>query len=434
MIKSTDVAKINRIDVHSHIKGLGLTKDGEAKETSEGMVGQLNARRAMGILRHIVLQKKIAGRAVLLAGPPGTGKTALAIGLANSLGKETPFVSLSASEIYSLEMSKTEALTQAFRKAIGVRITEETDIITGEVVEVILDKSANSENTFRIGKLTLKTTDMESIYDCGQKMVDALVKQKIESGDVISIDKSSGKITRLGRSFSRSQDYDATGANFRLVNCPSGDLQMRKEVTHVVSLHEIDVINSRSQGFLALFAGDTGEIDAQVREQIDLKVGAWVEEGKACVLPGVLFVDEAHMMDLECCSFINRALEGELAPVLVLATNRGISALRGTREQAPHGLPADLLDRLLVVPTFEHGASDLKRILRSRCDEEGVMVVEEALELLVKVGGEASPRYAMSLIAASATLSELRGGKEVTTDDVSRAYSLFLDSKRSSSE
>ena len=39
-----------------------------------------------------------------------------------------------------------------------------------------------------------------------------------------------------------------------------------------VSLHEIDVINSRQQGFLALFAGDTGEIKGEVREQIDLKL------------------------------------------------------------------------------------------------------------------------------------------------------------------
>ena len=41
----------------------------------------------------------------------------------------------------------------------------------------------------------------------------------------------------------------------RFVQCPEGELQKRKEVVHTVSLHEIDVINSRSQGFLALFAG-----------------------------------------------------------------------------------------------------------------------------------------------------------------------------------
>ena len=45
----------------------------------------------------------------------------------------------------------------------------------------------------------------------------------------------------------------------------AGELQKRKEVVHTVSLHEIDVINSRAQGFLALFAGDTGEIKPEVR-------------------------------------------------------------------------------------------------------------------------------------------------------------------------
>lgn len=44
----------------------------------------------------------------------------------------------------------------------------------------------------------------------------------------------------------------------KFVQCPEGELQKRKEVVHTVSLHEIDVINSRSQGFLALFSGDTG--------------------------------------------------------------------------------------------------------------------------------------------------------------------------------
>jgi DNA helicase TIP49 (TBP-interacting protein) len=69
-------------------------------------------------------------------------------------------------------------------------------------------------------------------------------------------------ITKLGRSFSRSRDYDAMGATTRFVQCPDGELQKCKEVIHTVTLHEIDVINSRQQGFLALFAEDTGEIKA----------------------------------------------------------------------------------------------------------------------------------------------------------------------------
>jgi RuvB-like protein 2 len=38
------------------------------------------------------------------------------MGLAQSLGENTPFNMISGSEVYSLEMSKTEALTQAFRR------------------------------------------------------------------------------------------------------------------------------------------------------------------------------------------------------------------------------------------------------------------------------------------------------------------------------
>lgn len=51
-----------------------------------------------------------------------------------------------------------------------------------------------------------------------------------------------------------------------------------------------------AQGFLALFSGDTGEIRAEVREQIDMKVAEWREEGKAEIVPGVLFIDEVRAL------------------------------------------------------------------------------------------------------------------------------------------
>ena len=113
---------------------------------------------------------------------------------------------------------------------------------------------------------------METVYDIGAKMIEQLQREKIVPGDVITIDRASSKISKLGRSFTRASDYDAMGAQTRFVQCPEGELEKRKEVVHTVTLHEIDVINSRAQGFLALFAGDTGEIKAEVREQIDQKV------------------------------------------------------------------------------------------------------------------------------------------------------------------
>merc|ERR1712224_791440 len=212
----------------------------------------------------------------------------------------------------------------------------------------------------QVGTLTMKTTDMETIYDLGSKMIDGLTKEKVSAGDVITIDKATGKISLLGRSFSRSRDYDAMGPQTRFVQCPEGELQKRKEVVHTVNLHEIDVINSRQQGFLALFAGDTGEIKSEVREQIDTKVAEWREEGKADIVPGGLFIDEVHMLDIECFSFLNRALEMKSSPIVIMATNRGITNIRGTNYKGPHGLPLDLLDRSLIVTTVPYSAKEIE--------------------------------------------------------------------------
>ncbi|CAH1786220.1 unnamed protein product [Owenia fusiformis] len=425
-----EVTRIERIGAHSHIRGLGLDDALDARNVSQGMVGQVTARRAAGIILEMIKDGKIAGRACLIAGQPGTGKTAIAMGMAQALGQDTPFTAMAGSEIFSLEMSKTEALTQAFRKSIGVRIKEETEIIEGEVVEIQIDRPAAGTGA-KVGKLTLKTTEMETIYDLGQKMIESLTKEKVQAGDIITIDKATGKITRLGRSFTRARDYDAMGPQTKFVQCPEGELQKRKEVVHTVSLHEIDVINSRTQGFLALFSGDTGEIKSEVREQINAKVAEWREEGKAEIVPGVLFIDEVHMLDIECFSYLNRALETDMAPVLIMATNRGITRIRGTNYQSPHGIPIDLLDRLLIIATTPYEEKEVKQILKIRCEEEDVEMSDDALTVLTRIGMETSLRYSIQIITSANLVCRKRKGAEVNVDDIKRVYALFLDESRS---
>ena len=430
MAEVKDLTRIERIGAHSHIRGLGLDDALEPRASSQGMVGQAGARKAAGVVLRMIQEGNMSGRAVLIAGPPGTGKTAIAMGIAQALGEDTPFTTIAGSEIFSLEMSKTEALTQAFRRSIGVRIMEETEIIEGEVVELEIDRPAGGGGE-ATAKLTLKSTDMETVYDLGAKMIESLSKEKVSAGDVITIDKASGRITKLGRSFTRSADYDAMGPQTRFVQCPEGELQKRKEVVHVVSLHEIDVINSRQQGFLALFSGDTGEIKPEVREQIDGKVAEWREEGKATIVPGVLFIDEVHMLDIECFSWLNRALENELAPVLIIATNRGITRIRGTKYQSPHGVPLDLLDRLMIITTAPYSDREMRKILDIRCEEEDVEMSDDARELLTKIATDTSLRYAMHMIMAASLVCSKRRGTEVEISDIKKVYSLFIDLKRS---
>ena len=133
---------LNLVAAHSHIRGLGVDDDTlTPRASSQGLVGQEKARKAAAVILQMVKEGKIAGRAVLIAGPPSTGKTAIAMGMAQSLGPDVPFTMMASSEIFSLEMSKTEALTQAFRKSIGIRIKEESEMIEGEVVEIQIDRS-----------------------------------------------------------------------------------------------------------------------------------------------------------------------------------------------------------------------------------------------------------------------------------------------------
>ena len=76
-----------RVATHTHIKGLGLA-DGAALPAAAGWVGQEQAREACGLVVDMIKQRKMAGRALLMAGAPGTGKTALALGIAQELGSK----------------------------------------------------------------------------------------------------------------------------------------------------------------------------------------------------------------------------------------------------------------------------------------------------------------------------------------------------------
>lgn len=109
----------NRTATHSHIKGLGLKTDGSAEKNASGFIGQAAAREACGVVVDLIKAKKMSGRAILLAGGPGTGKTALALAVSQELGTKVPFCPIVGSEIYSAEVKKTEALMENFRRAIG---------------------------------------------------------------------------------------------------------------------------------------------------------------------------------------------------------------------------------------------------------------------------------------------------------------------------
>jgi len=72
------------------------------------------------------------------------------------------------------------------------------------------------------------------------------------------------------------------------------------------------------------------------------------------------------MLDIECFSFLNRALEQELSPLVIMASNRGMARIRGTTYKSPHGLPVDLLDRVLIITTEKYTEEDIEKIIQIR--------------------------------------------------------------------
>lgn len=128
---------------------------------------------------------------------------------------------------------------------------------------------------------------------------------------------------------------------------------------------------------------------------------------------------------------LNRALENDMSPILVVATNRGVTTIRGTNQKSAHGIPINLLDRLLIITTQPYTDDEMRKILDIRCQEEDVKMNEEAKQLLTLIGCDTSLRYAIHLINAAALACLKRKGKVVGIEDIERVYRLFLDTKRS---
>jgi DNA helicase TIP49 (TBP-interacting protein) len=98
------------------------------------------------------------------------------------------------------------------------------------------------------------------------------------------------------------------------------------------------------------------------------------------------------MLDIECFSFLNRALEDVLAPLVIMASNRGMARIRGTKIQSPHGLPVDLLDRVLIVSTKPYEEQDIQQIIQIRSvkyhgNSTGLTLIYGAFHSQVRRGG-----------------------------------------------
>lgn len=335
-----------------------------------------------------------------------------------------------------------------FRRAIGLRVRETKEVYEGELTELTPTEMENPLSGY--GKtivhvvIALKTVKGTKQLRLDPSIYESILKERIAVGDVIYIEANTGAVKRVGRSDAYATEFDLEADEY--VALPKGDVQKRKEVVQDVTLHDLDMANAKPQGGQDIMSvvgqlvkGRRTEVTDKLRNEINRVVDKYIQQGIAELVPGVLFIDEVHMLDMECFTYLNRALESTISPHVILATNRGQSTVRGTEFDgglsagivAPHGIPLDLLDRCMIVRTLPYTDEEIRQVIRIRTATEGIAVSDDAITKLTELGTRTSLRFALQLLAPASVLANVAGRSEITIDDVSQTNGLFLDARSS---
>ncbi|KAH9952346.1 TIP49 C-terminus-domain-containing protein, partial [Russula compacta] len=331
------------------------------------------------------------------------------------------------SEVYSAEVKKTEVLAEVFRRAIGLRIKE-----TKDVYEESLSGYGKTVSTSSLAKTVKGAKQLRldpTIYE-------AILKEKIVVGDVIYMKtKQSYPILTRGSacwaSDAYASSYDLESETY--VPLPKGNVHKHKELVQDVTLATSICQCAASRWSRHYELGRT-EVTEKLRHEVNKVVQGYVEQGVAEVVPGVVFIDEVHMLDIECFTYLNALLESPMAPTVILATNRGQTLVRGTLDiVSPHGIPVDLLDRCMIVKTDGYTRDQVGKVVQVRATVEGLKLGEGVIDRLAVEGEKSSLRYVLQLLTPASILARLAGRSQMELEDLGEMLELFLDAKTSAS-
>lgn len=430
-----------QVSIHHHIKNL----------KNENFIGQDQAKQATSIVLDLIREKKFNNKGLLIQGEPSTGKTALAYGMTKELGANIPFIKLVGSEFYSKEVKPTELLMMNLRRGIIIRLKELKEVYEGEVTELQPEESTSTtgDDISGYGKslshviLTLKAAKGTKTLRLDPTIYDSIIKEKITIGDVIYIEANTGIVKRCGRSDSFATEFDLELEEY--VPLPKGEVYKKREIIQDLSLHDLDMANvkptSNGNDLISMMnnlqANKKTEITDKLRHEVDKVVQKYISNNQAELIPGVLFIDEAHMLNLEMFTYINKILELDLAPLIILATNKqGLHKINGTDDiVSAFGIPQDLLDRCLIVKTKPYNKKELEQIIFKRAESMNLKIDLKAMEKLCQIGEDSSKkrglRYSLQLLSPCSILMELAGRDNILLEDVEECMELFLDLNRS---
>mmetsp|Transcript_39352 Transcript_39352/g.80608 ORF Transcript_39352/g.80608 Transcript_39352/m.80608 type:complete len:440 (+) Transcript_39352:1583-2902(+) len=412
---------------YSHIKGIGVANQFNCRFVSQGFVGQTDARKAAKLSIKLFQEQQFEGGGIIITGSGGSGKTSLAWALSLSIDINTLFITVSGSEIYSPSLSKLEYLTQLTRRSIGITFFQETILITGEVVGYEFSKDSFQKSIQLPGKITIKTNDVQSVYDIGPKILKRIIENNIKPGDFITIDRVNGQIKKK----KEFELYTGKKIFQNMKKDTSSYLELENHVIleHFVTLHELDILNHFDNLFSNFFSKIGTEIPNEVRETIDKIILSWTKDGKVKFTRGILFIDDIHILDSECLSFLGKKFESILSPFFICATDNSKTKVTGLKLLSFHGMPLDFLDRLLMVPLKPNSEKEIRKILKLRSEENSIPIEGKALNLLTRISLECGVRYSLYLMTTSIIINP-NNLKKLDVLRIKKSYSLFVDCKR----
>lgn len=362
------------------------------RNTEDGFVHGNHTETQLALLKRLVASEN--GLPVLLYGPAGSGKSALLAVLERDTGERV--VRVCADEV---ERGGSEYVRKAMRRAYTVRLQEQLRIVEGEVLSIGEDK------------ITLKTVDMESVFDIGTRIRQDMVREQVSVGDVIRVYKDAGFVTRIGRS--RTKALERTGPLQRHVDAIEGECCRTEDTVSELSLDELDMLNSRECGEKLLYTGIMA--NETVQREVDRKVGRWLQEGKGSAMKGVLVICNADRLSEKLLSYILGSKGHQpFRPLIVLEGESFAARLRDS-----------LLSIRMGIPEQEA----LAGILMSRASYLSLSPDADALELLVSLATSQGIATAMSVLETSAGSSYRGHGHEpstVSAESIQNVMNLFI--------
>jgi len=389
--------------IHNHIDNIGLTEKGEISDNLSSIVDQYDARRASGIIVDLVNSNKFGGKVFLITGPKGCGKTALTVAISEELGNKIPFVNISGNDVYSSEVKKSEMLDEYLRKAVMVSIKEYKHIYEGEVVDI------------QDAKLDLRSSKGTKTLQLSKELKDQMIFQNVKVGDVVHIDSSSGVFKRMGRGESYLNDYDLEADKY--VPLPKGDIYRKKEVVFNTTLHDLDVssVNPTGQDVLSLVHQVVKNKKSEITEKLRQDIDSYVNNCNfAEVIYGVLLIEDANLLDIECFTYLNKIIDTGRGPTIILTSNN----IEESNDSLYFGIPRQFLQKCLIIPINK--SKNEFEVIKRRLAKENLQISDNGLKALENLTLNFGITYTVNIIKM------LKGlGESITEKDIEKLTSIF---------